>query len=241
LDLVAAVALLITLFAGFPIWPVAILAGLALLAGAGWIYYEIRFQDLKPLRSILQAGLAGQRRMAGLLSGLEDEYFLLNNVQLPGRADDIDHIIVGPNGIFALETKNHRGRITWQEGQWLQVKMSNSGRAQPPSPMRDPAHQLKRNIDYLRSCINQTDPSLSRRTRLWVEGIVAFSHRSITLDLPASVEDSLPFPVMYAQDVPAHIQSHVPRRRLSKSEVRQIVSMLAHLNTPRWVHRQAAR
>ena len=174
LDLIAVLALPIALLTGTAIWPVAIPAGLALLTGTGWIYYELRFQDLKPLRSMLRSGLAGQQRMREFLSGLNDEYFVLNNLKLPGRADDIDHIIIGPNGVFALETKNHRGRIYWQDSQWLQAKKSHSGRVQPPTPMRDPAHQLKRNIDYLRSCINQTDPTLSRRTRLWVEGIVAW-------------------------------------------------------------------
>ena len=88
--------------------------------------------------------------------------YLLNNLSLPGRADDVDHMVVGPNGIFALETKNHRGRIFWREGQWYQAKVSRKGHPQPEEPIRDPSQQIKRNVDYLRSCINHTDPALSQ-------------------------------------------------------------------------------
>jgi len=44
---------------------------------------------------------------------LADEYSLLNNVLLrdPKKRDDIDHIIVGPTGIFVIETKNNQGNI----------------------------------------------------------------------------------------------------------------------------------
>jgi hypothetical protein len=109
--------------------------------------------------------------------------------------------------------------------------MSRGGRLQPEAPIRDPTQQLKRNVDYLRSCINRTDPALSRRTRLWIEGAVVFTHPAASLDLPQTVLEESPFPVFRARDLPAHIVGHVSRRPYSKADVRQIVSMLGHLQS----------
>jgi hypothetical protein len=227
------------LFVGQLLWPAWILGILTLGAVAILIFYEWRFKSAGVLRNQLRAGLRGQRHLVRVLSALDDSYYLINNLQLPGRADDIDHLVVGPSGIFALETKNHRGRIFWQDGQWHQAKISRSGRLQPAEPIRDPTRQLKRNVDYLRGCINATDPELSRRTRLWIEGAAVFTHPAVTIDLPRKVKKKLPFPVLRVQDLPAFIRGHRPRQKLSKADVREIVSMFGHLEPPeaRWSSR----
>ena len=210
-------------------WLVLVPAVATLLSAAGFAYFEWTYRRHGRLRGQLQAGLRGQRLLPRALSGLDDSYYLINSLNLPGRADDIDHVVVGPNGVFALETKNHRGRIFWRDGQWYQSKMSRGGHLQPERPMRDPARQLKRNVDYLRSCINRTDRALSQRSRLWIEGAVVFTHPAVSLDLTEAVLAALPFPVLRARDLPAHIAGHEPRRRYSKAEVRQIISMFGHL------------
>ena len=220
------------LFVGQLIWPAWILGMLTLSAAGILVFYEWRFKSAMVLRNQLRAGLRGQRRLAKLLSPLDDSYYLINNLELPGRADDIDHLVVGTNGIFALETKNHRGRIFWQDGQWYQAKISRSGRPQPAESIRDPTRQLKRNVDYLRGCINATDPELARRTRLWIEGAAVFTHPAVTIDLPRKVKRRLPFPVFRAQDVPAFIRGHTARQRLTNADVREIVSMFGHLKPP---------
>jgi hypothetical protein len=232
LVVVAILTLLLPVVTEVACWPVLVFGTLALVSGVGLAYFESRYRANSVLRSQLEAGLWGQNHMTEVLTLLNDDYYLLNNLRLPGRADDVDHMVVGPNGIFALETKNHRGRILWREGQWYQAKVSRKGRPQPEEPIRDPSQQLKRNVDYLRGCINRTDPALSRRTRLWIEGAAVFTHPAVTLDLSQSVRRTLPFPVFHARELPAHILEHVPRQPYSKGEVRRIVSMFAHLRAP---------
>jgi hypothetical protein len=213
-------------------WSAVIATTLALASAAGLAYYRYLFRRRSRLRSQLRAGLRGQRFLAKALACLDDSYYLINNLQLPGRADDIDHLVVGPNGIFALETKHHRGRIFAQNGQWYQSKLSRSGHLQPDETIRDPVLQLKRNIDYLRTCINQTDRALSRRTGLWIEGAVVFTHPAVSVDLSAAVEAALAFPVLKMRDLPGHIAGHSPHHHHTNSEVREIVSLLGHLKVP---------
>lgn len=232
LAILAALTLLLSPVLEAVCWPGLLLGALALTAGAGLAYVEWRYRANRSLRNQLRSGLRGQNRLTEILSVLPDEYYLLNNLTLPRRNDDVDHLVIGPNGIFALETKNHRGRIYWRDGQWYQAKVSRKGRLQPEKAIRDPSQQLKRNIDYLRRCIRFTDPDLSRRTRLWIEGAAVFSDPTVHLDLPQAVRSSLPFPVFQARDLPAHILEHVPRHPNSTADVRRIVSMFAHLRTP---------
>ncbi len=232
LTVLTVVALILTAALDVTCLPGLLLGALALAAGVGLAYTEWRYRANRSLRNQLKAGLRGQNRMTEILSTLPDDYYLLNNLTLPGRADDVDHLVIGPNGIFALETKNHRGRIYWRDGLWYQAKVSRGGRLQPEKTIRDPSRQIKRNVDYLRRCIRQTDPDLSRRTRLWIEGAAVFTHPQVYLDLPQSVRDPLPFPVLRAQDLPTHILQHVPRHPYSRSDVRRIVSLLSHLHPP---------
>jgi hypothetical protein len=213
-------------------WPGLLLGTMTLVSGAGLAHFEGRFRANSALRGQLRAGLRGQNRTVDILTVLDDDYYLLNNLKLPGRADDVDHLVVGPNGIFALETKNHRGHIYCRDGQWYQAKVSRKGRQQPEEPIRDPTQQLKRNVDYLRGCINNTDRKLSRRTRLWIEGAAVFTHPSVRVELESQVEDALPFPAIHVQELPAYIVRHTPRRPYSKGDVRRIVSMFAHLQAP---------
>jgi hypothetical protein len=230
--LLTVVGAMASLLGGASWWLAAGGGLLSLVSGLVWGYYEWAYRSQRSLRAQLRAGLAGQQLLPKILSSLDDGYYLLNNLKLPGRADDVDHLIIGPNGIFALEAKHHRGRIFWKEGHWYQSKMSRRGLPQPESELRDPIQQLKRNVDYLRGCINGTDRDLSRRTRLWIEGAVVFTHPAVSLDLPDDVLARLPFQVLHARDVPTYIQQHEPRQRLSKSEVRQIASMFGHLQQP---------
>lgn len=52
-----------------------------------------------------KAGVAGEQRTAGVLSPLERQgYRILNSIPLSPRKD-IDHLVIGPTGIFAINTK----------------------------------------------------------------------------------------------------------------------------------------
>lgn len=55
-------------------------------------------------------GAEGEESVGTILDGLERQgWFALHDVSL-GRGN-VDHVAIGPGGIFAIETKSHRGRI----------------------------------------------------------------------------------------------------------------------------------
>ena len=77
----------------------------SLLPLAAFYYFLHRYR-------VYKGGWEGEKQVAKLLSStLSDDYYLMNGVHF-GGGGDIDHVVLGPNGVFAVETKNWSGRIT---------------------------------------------------------------------------------------------------------------------------------
>jgi micrococcal nuclease len=53
-------------------------------------------------------GILGEKMVVEALTPLDNSYVLINDVVLAKRQGNIDHILVGPNGVFAIETKSYR-------------------------------------------------------------------------------------------------------------------------------------
>ncbi|NVL89904.1 MAG: thermonuclease family protein [Desulfobacterales bacterium] len=53
-------------------------------------------------------GILGEEMVVETLTPLDDSHVLINDVLLPEGKGNIDHILVGPAGIFVIETKNYR-------------------------------------------------------------------------------------------------------------------------------------
>ena len=64
-------------------------------------------------------GVEGEQAVASELSYLNDEFLLLNDVMLPGGKGNIDHILVGPTGVFVFETKNYSGKYVCYGDRWF--------------------------------------------------------------------------------------------------------------------------
>lgn len=66
-------------------------------------------------------GVLGERRVALELLRLGPEWTVLHSVPV-GRGDsDIDHVIIGPGGVFTINTKHSPGKDVWYAGLNLMV------------------------------------------------------------------------------------------------------------------------
>jgi hypothetical protein len=84
-----------------------LLGGLAATA-AGW---GLRFRP-SPDAVAWRRGAAGERRTARLLGPLERHgWAVLHDLALPGSRANIDHLVVGPGGVFVIDSKHYRGRL----------------------------------------------------------------------------------------------------------------------------------
>lgn len=64
-----------------------------------------------------EKGATGERLVAAALSQLPSEWFVLNDRRWPGRSRaNIDHVVVGPSGVFVIDAKNWSGTLTVRNG-----------------------------------------------------------------------------------------------------------------------------
>jgi hypothetical protein len=84
-----------------------VLGGLAAVA-AGW---GLRFRP-SPDAIAWRRGAAGERRTARLLAALERHgWAVLHDLAVPGSQANIDHLMIGPGGVFVIDAKQYRGRL----------------------------------------------------------------------------------------------------------------------------------
>jgi hypothetical protein len=167
-------------------------------------------------------GVSGERYVGRVLANeLPQEYALLNGLKLPRSAGDIDHVVVGPSGVFLLETKTMPGHIVCQpDGTWHRTRVGRAG-GKYDAYIGDPAKQVQRNIFAVRQALHQRLPDLFSSTGLWLEGLVVFPHPRTELQAEASR-----VPAVVLEDVTRRICLHVPRRVLRREEIDAIVAAL---------------
>jgi Nuclease-related domain len=84
-----------------------LLGGLAAVA-AGW---GLRFRPSPDARA-WRRGAAGERRTARLLVPLERHgWAVLHDLAVPRSQANIDHLVIGPGGVFVIDSKQYRGRL----------------------------------------------------------------------------------------------------------------------------------
>ncbi len=88
--------------------------------------FIIIFLVFRKKYGILQAGVRGEETTLKILQKLPKEFTILTNPVILNRGItmELDFVVVGKNGVFIVESKNHRGIITGKTSKpnWKQVK-----------------------------------------------------------------------------------------------------------------------
>jgi Nuclease-related domain len=108
-----------------------VLGSLAAVA-AGW---GLRFRS-SPEAVAWRRGAAGERRTAHLLGPLERHgWVVLHDLAVPRSRANIDHLVIGPGGVFVVDSKQYRAASSW-------IRRGAVAWLLPPRP--DPAGRLVR-------------------------------------------------------------------------------------------------
>lgn len=140
---------------------------------------------LKPVSKISGVyGQPGEEKVSQVLAeGLPDQYVILNSPRLyyHGATFDIDHVIIGPNGIFVIETKNMHGFISGGlMGNWNQTR-KRSGRNRV-ARIGNPANQVNQYSKVVRSQLkSRFVHETGNKIKLMVYPLVAFVHDEVDL------------------------------------------------------------
>ncbi len=116
--------------------------GIGLLAAATAIIGYSLVLGLRRMTSFF-IGAKGEERVSSLLKELPDTYHIFNDF-VAGRLH-VDHVVIGPAGVFAVETKYWRGRVTIEDGCILV-----NGRL----PSRPPLNQARREAKHVKETLS---------------------------------------------------------------------------------------
>jgi hypothetical protein len=87
---------------------VGLVLGAVAAVAAGW---GLRFKP-SPEAVAWRRGAAGEQRPARLLAGLERQgWVVLHDLAIPGGRANLDHLVIGPGGVFVVDSKQYRGRL----------------------------------------------------------------------------------------------------------------------------------
>ncbi len=103
--------LLAAVIGSAPLW---FAAGLALGAGGGIV--AVIWDDPPPDVANWGLGASGEQRTGEVLAALVREGWNVRHDLELARGGNLDHVVVGPGGVYLLETKALRGRAAVEEG-----------------------------------------------------------------------------------------------------------------------------
>jgi hypothetical protein len=86
----------------------SLVLGVLAAVAAGWALWFRPSPDAVAWRR----GAAGERRTARLLAVLERHgWAVLHDLALPGSRANLDHLVIGPGGVFVIDSKQYGGRL----------------------------------------------------------------------------------------------------------------------------------
>jgi hypothetical protein len=71
-------------------------------------------------------GAIGEIEVGRLLTALGTEWFVRHAVPIGAEMKDVDHLVIGPGGVFAINTKHHRDASVWVGDYVLRVNKANT-------------------------------------------------------------------------------------------------------------------
>ena len=165
-------------------------------------------------------GIAGEKELTMALQELDNSYYLLNDVVLYPKHGNIDHIVLGQNGIFVIETKNYKGEIGCKEDEWYLLtypaKKRGSGRRKRPvkKPLPSISKQAKRNATTLKNFIEKYIEEANLKThQIEVNCILTFVDPDLELKLRKPSVD-----VLRLFELPEFIKKAKTDNRLSDDD-----------------------
>jgi len=161
-------------------------------------------------RRIWRKGAKGEKIVARKLEKLPKKYTAIRDVKIPNLGGDIDHVVVGPTGIYVIETKNYKPTYIPDEDCWYHT----SGRVSPQNPAKQVKLQVSKLNDFLK-------PKLGKKlNKAAINPVISPINHNLILK-----KDMKSYEIVYPEDLVSYL-SH-GRKILSSKEVKDIINILA--------------
>lgn len=148
-------------------------------------------------------GLEAEKQVLKYLNTLKPEYSIFNDVKFDGSREYVDHVVVGSNGIFVVETKNYTGMYTVKNNKWYYVENGKSVETE-----HNPGIQVMRSAEDIKNLIKNLGYSTDDMV---IVPIVAFIDSSIEI-----IEPSDDYYILSPIDIPNFILQRNTTQNMDK-------------------------
>ena len=146
----------------------------AILYSMLWKILQIKFLPrFMKYKNLVQGEIGETSVNDELKKNLGKGNLIIADVVLEENMGNIDHIVIGPYGVFAIETKTHRGRIVCDGDDWFQDRKIGE-RTDRIMLKQSPSKQAKSNAIRLNSFLRESYPKLPN---IWINAYVVFPNK----------------------------------------------------------------
>ncbi len=192
---------------GLQVAAVAFVIG-AVAWNSWYLYRQIR-TNLEEYRNYRDGREGEEAALEKLRRALDHRWTIYRNLQLPGHKDDIDLVLVGPDGVWAIEVKSYKNTVRLQGAQWEVQK------GKWTAMRENPTMQVTRNATRLKSYLEQY-------------GMRRYVHGAIVLEGPHPISNfkTSESPVWLLTNLEGQVTSLNTQKPPSEKEIGQIVQAL---------------
>jgi len=165
---------------------------------------------------IYTPGLEGEKILQKTLrKSLSNKYIAFYGVPVK-NSGDIDCLLIGPTGIFLIEVKHHRGKISYTNEGWIQTKRGRKGSMYRGS-LKQPGTQLLVNMHKLKEFL------YANGIDIWIQPVLVYTNPDSVINIE---KDPSPVRVCKIEQLKDIINSS--KETLSSREIKRIYTLLMH-------------
>lgn len=157
-----------------------------------------------------------EKLAADYLKNLPEGYFILNNLKIPGKRIKIDHVVIGPTGIFLTHIKELKGHYIINENEWLNGRGKMSGKT-----LGNPSQQVKLNAIELKRFLESKNLNIDY---ILINSIVAFTNNNFKVRKMPKTYD-----IMRIEEISNFIVNS--KRKMDMGTVTESVILLDHYSS----------
>lgn len=128
-------------------------------------------------------GACGEKEVGAQLARLGTEWMVRHAVPIGAGTKDVDHLVIGPAGVFAINTKHHRDAAIWVGDHVLRIGSSNTRHLeQARRDASDAARRLSKRVGFavevatVVAIVGERSITDARRGPRWNPAVVSSRH-----------------------------------------------------------------
>ena len=174
---------------------------------------------------IIHSGVLGEKKAQKFIRGLPRGYRVISNLKVcfKGQSAEMDLVVIGENGIFVIETKNHNGTIkgTIEDKNWCQYKTGRGG-GHYQKEFYNPTKQVATHVYVLSKFLK------SKGIDVWVQGLVYFANSEARVQVKTDIGHPL-FAASYngEQELINYICTYHNERQFGKDKMKRVAEVLS--------------